>query len=131
MERQTVSSGTEWERRVGYSRAVRTGREVHVSGTTATDEAGELVGESDPYEQTAQALRNVERALEEAGASAEDVVRTRIFVTDIEDWEEIGRAHAEVFGEVRPATSMVQVERLIDPEMLVEVEAVARLPDDE
>jgi enamine deaminase RidA (YjgF/YER057c/UK114 family) len=128
MERQTVSSGTEWEPKVGYSRAVRTGREVHVSGTTATDEEGELVGEGDPYDQTAQALRNVERALEEAGAAIEDVVRTRLYVTDVEQWEEIGRAHAEVFDEVRPATSMVQVERLIDPEMLVEVEAVARLP---
>ena len=128
MERQTVSSGTEWERKVGYSRAVRTGREVHVSGTTATDETGELVGEDDPYEQTAQALQNVERALEDAGASITDVVRTRMYVTDIEHWEAIGLAHAEVFGEVRPTTSMVQVERLIDPEMLVEVEAVARLP---
>jgi enamine deaminase RidA (YjgF/YER057c/UK114 family) len=129
MERQNVSSGTEWEPKVGYSRAVRTGREVHVSGTTATDDEGELVGEGDPYEQTVQTLGNVEEALEEAGASVEDVVRTRMFVTDIENWEEIGRAHAEVFGEVRPASSMVQVERLIDPEMLVEIEAVARLSD--
>jgi enamine deaminase RidA (YjgF/YER057c/UK114 family) len=127
MERQTVSSGTEWESKVGYSRAVRTGNEVHVSGTTATDEDGELVGEGDPYEQTAQALRNVERALAEAGAGVEDVVRTRLYVTDVADWEVIGRAHAEVFDEVRPATSMVQVERLVDPGMLVEVEAVARL----
>ena len=130
MERQTVSSGTEWESKVGYSRAVRTGNEVHVSGTTATGEDGDLVGEGDPYDQTAQALRNVERALADAGAGVEDVVRTRLYVTDVEDWAEIGRAHAEAFDEVRPATSMVQVERLIDPGMLVEVEAVARLPDE-
>ena len=127
MERQNVSTGTEWESKVGYSRAVRTGREVHVSGTTATDDEGELVGEGDPYEQTVQTLRNVEKALEEAGTSVEDVVRTRLFVTEIENWEEVGRAHAEVFDEVRPTTSMVQVERLIDPKMLVEIEAVARL----
>lgn len=130
MERQNVSSGTEWEPKVGYSRAVRVGREVHVSGTTATDDEGELVGEGDPYEQMKQTLSNVEKALTAAGASVEDVVRTRMFVTDIDRWEEIGRAHAETFGEVRPATSMVQVERLIDPEMLVEVEAVARLADE-
>jgi enamine deaminase RidA (YjgF/YER057c/UK114 family) len=131
MERRTVSSGTEWEQAVGYSRAVRTGSEVHVSGTTATDEEGALVGEGDAYEQTRQTLSNVEAALTEAGASLEDVVRTRIFVTDIEQWDAIGRAHAEAFGDVRPATSMVQVERLIDPEMLVEIEAVARLADEE
>jgi enamine deaminase RidA (YjgF/YER057c/UK114 family) len=131
MERRTVSSGTEWESAVGYSRAVRTGGEVHVSGTTATDDGGTVVGEGDPYEQTVQALSNVETALEEAGASVEDVVRTRIYVTDIDDWEEIGRAHAEAFGDVRPATSMVQVERLVDPEMLVEIEAVARLAHEE
>lgn len=130
MERQLVSSGTEWESTVGYSRAVRTGDEVHVSGTTATDDDGDLVGEGDPYEQAAKALENVTAALSEADASVEDVVRTRIYVTDIEEWEAVGRAHAEVFGEVRPATSMVQVERLVDPEMLVEVEAVARIADD-
>lgn len=130
MERENVSSGTEWESTVGYSRAVRTGEEVNVSGTTATDDDGSLVGEGDPYEQTKQALSNVEAALEEAGASVEDVVRTRIYVTDIERWEAVGRAHAEVFGDVRPATSMVQVERLIDPEMLVEVEAVARVTEE-
>ncbi len=131
MERKTVSSGTEWESKVGYSRAVRTGDEVHVSGTTATDEDGDLVGEGDAYEQTAQALSNVEDALSEAGASVEDVVRTRLYVTDVErDWEEVGEAHAEVFGDVRPATSMVEVSRLIDPEMLVEIEAVARVADE-
>ncbi|MFC4450841.1 RidA family protein [Halorussus aquaticus] len=128
MDRRNVSSGTEWESTVGYSRAVRTGEEVHVSGTTATDEDGTLVGEGDPYEQTKQALENVESALDAADAAIEDVVRTRLFVTDIEQWEVVGRAHAEVFGDVRPATSMVQVERLIDPEMLVEIEAVARVP---
>lgn len=125
MRRTTVSSGTEWERAVGYSRAVRVGSEVRVSGTTATDEDGRLVGENDPYAQAKQAFENVATALEEAGASVADVVRTRMFVTDIENWEEIGRAHEEVFGDVRPATSMVQVERLIDPAMVVEVEADA------
>ncbi|NHN60335.1 MULTISPECIES: RidA family protein [Halorussus] len=131
MERRTVSSGTEWESAVGYARAVRTGREVHVSGTTATDEAGDLVGEGDPYAQAEQALANVETALARAGASVDDVVRTRIYVTDIDQWEAVGRAHAEAFGDVEPATSMVQVERLIDTEMLVEVEAVARVADAE
>ncbi|WP_435176901.1 RidA family protein [Halorussus sp. AFM4] len=131
MERRTASSGTEWESAVGYARAVRTGREVHVSGTTATDESGDLVGEGDPYAQTEQALSNVEEALAQVDAGLGDVVRTRIYVTDIEQWEAIGRAHAEAFGDVEPATSMVQVERLIDPEMLVEVEAVARVADAE
>jgi len=125
MERRTVSSGTEWEEEVGYSRAVRVGREVRVAGTTATDEDGELVAQGDPYQQTVQALSNVEAALEAAGATLGDVVRTRLFVTDVEDWEAIGRAHGEFFGDVRPATSMLQVERLIDPGMVVEVEADA------
>ena len=125
MERTTVSSGTEWESRVGYSRAVRVGDTVHVSGTTATDEAGEVVGEGDAHVQTRRALENVVSALGEADASIGDVVRTRMFVVDIDDWEAVGRAHGEVFGDVRPATSMVEVSRLIDPRMLVEVEAVA------
>ena len=127
MDRKTVDSGTEWESAVGYSRAVRSGDEVHVSGTTATDEDGELVGSGDPYAQAKQALANVERALEAAGASVDDVVRTRLYVTDVDEWEAIGRAHRETFGDVRPATSMVQVERLIDPDMAVEVEAVAKV----
>lgn len=125
MQRQRISTGTEWESTVGYSRAVRVGAHVHVSGTTATDENGDLVGIGDPYQQTRQSLANVETALQEAGATIDDVVRTRIFVIDIDQWEEIGRAHGEVFEDVRPATSMVEVSRLIDPDMLVEIEAMA------
>lgn len=125
MER--ISSGTQWEREVGYSRAVRVGSEIHVAGTTATDEDGTVVGHGNPYRQTVEILHTVAEALGEAGATLDDVVRTRIFVTDIDDWEEVGRAHGEVFGTIRPATTMVQVERLIDPAMLVEIEVDARV----
>lgn len=125
MTRQTISTGTKWESQVGYSRAVRVGSHIHVSGTTATDEEGEVVAVGDPYRQTRRALANVESALVEAGAALDDVVRTRLFVVDIDQWGAIGRAHGEVLGEIRPATSMVEVRRLIDPDMLVEIEAVA------
>jgi enamine deaminase RidA (YjgF/YER057c/UK114 family) len=124
-ERKSYSTGTKWEPIVGYSRAIRVGNQIFVTGTTATDERGEIVGEGDAYAQTVQVIRNIERAIQSLGGNLIDVVRTRIFVTDISRWEEYGRAHGEFFGEIRPCATMVEVSRLIDDRMLVEIEVDA------
>lgn len=125
MRRTNISSGTKWEPKVGYSRAVKVDKLVFVSGTTATDESSEVVGRGDPYTQTVQTIHNIEKALKEAGSELSEVVRTRIYVTDMSHWKEVGRAHGEFFGDIRPATSLVEISALIDPDMLVEIEAVA------
>jgi enamine deaminase RidA (YjgF/YER057c/UK114 family) len=126
-ERKKYSSGAKWESIVGYSRAVRVSDRIYVTGTTATDETGEIVGVGDAYAQTFQVIENIERALQALGANLENVVRTRMFVTDISRWEEYGKAHGEFFGEIMPATTMVEVSKLIDPRMLIEIEADAEM----
>jgi len=126
-DRQNISSGVKWEDIVGYSRAVRVGSRIYLTGTTATDDNGNIAGEGDGYLQTVQVIRNIERALRQAGATLENVVRTRMFVTDISRWQEYGRAHREFFGSIRPCATMVEVRALIDPRMLIEIEVEAEL----
>lgn len=125
MNRENYSSGTKWESIVGYSRAVKINNIIYISGTTATNEQGEIVGVNDPYEQTVQVIKNIENALKHFNASLSDVVRTRMFVKNIDQWEEIGRAHGEFFKDIKPVTSMIEISRLINPEILVEIEAEA------